>query len=246
MLIQLLIIQVITFIGLLFLLRLLFHKQLGTAVTRLKHLHEENLAKEEELKKELEAIKLQRDKELEGARQEADKLIKEARAKSEKMSGNIQSEAKKQAQEFTDKTKAGLEKMERDLEKKYLDEAIETSMEILKAVFSEQSQEVLAHQLISELISEVKNLSEDKFTAKTKEAKVASAYPLNSAEKEKLAHILSAKTGLAVELKETRDPALIAGLTIQMGVLTIDGSLRNKLKKIVPYLKTEMLVKNGK
>ena len=237
MLIQLLIIQVITFIGLLFLLRLLFHKQLGTAVTRLKRLHEENLAKEEELKKELEAIRLERDKELERAKQEADKIIKEARAKSEKVSGNIESEAKKQAQEFAERTKADLEKMERDLAKKYLDEAIEASMDILKTVFSEQSQEALGHQLISELISEVKNLGDDKFSVKSKEAKVASAYPLTSAEKEKLAHILSAKTGLSVELKETKDPGLIAGLVIQMGALTIDGSLRNKLKKIVPYLK---------
>jgi F-type H+-transporting ATPase subunit b len=237
MLIQLLIIQAVTFIGLLVLLRFLFYKQLGTAVTRLKHLHEENLAKEEELKKELEAIKLEREKELERARQESERLIKEARTKSEKISANMESEAKKQAQELAEKTKADLGKMEKDLAKKYMDEAIEASMEIFKAVFSEQSQEALQHELISELIAEVKNLGEDKFVVKSKDAKVISAYPLTGAEKEKLAHILSGKTGLSVELKETKNPDLIAGLVIQMGALTIDGSLKNKLKKVVPYLK---------
>ena len=215
MLIQLLIIQVVTFIGLLVLLRFMFYKQLGTAVTRLKRLHEENLAKEEELKKELEAIKLEREKELQKAKQEADQLIKEARVKSEKISGNIESEAKKQAQELAEKTKMDLEKKEKDLSKKYLDEAIEASIEIIKAAFSEQSQEALGHQLISELILEVRNLGEDKFTVKSKEAKVVSAFPLTDEEKKKLAQILSAKTGLSVELKEVKDENLIAGLVIQ-------------------------------
>lgn len=237
MLIQLIIIQAVTFVGLLFVLRMLFYRQLGSAVTRLKRLHEENVSKEDALRKELEAIRLERQEELKKAREEADGIIKAARAKSEKVSAGIESEAKKQAEELSEKTKLAAQRMGHDLAVKYKEKSIELSMRALKALFSEQGQEAFQHQLISELIGEIKNLKEDSFTSKSKEARVSSALPLAAAEKEKLAHALSAKTGCAVDIKESRDEGLIAGLVIQMGSVTIDGSLRNKLEKIIPHLK---------
>lgn len=239
MLLQLIIIQVVTFIGLLFVLRMLFYRQLGSAVTRLKRLHEENISKEEELRKELEAIRLERQEELKKAHEEADKIVKAAKAKSEKVSVGIEGEAQRQAEELSGRTKLSLERMEHDMAAKYRERSIELSMRMLKAIFSEQSEEALQRQLISELIGEIKNLKEDIFAADSKKAKVTSALPLTAAEKEKLARALSAKTGGQVDMEESCDEELIAGLTIQMGAVTIDGSLRNKLKKIIPHLKAE-------
>jgi F-type H+-transporting ATPase subunit delta len=106
-------------------------------------------------------------------------------------------------------------------------------------MFSEQGKEALQHQLISETIAEIKTLEAERFNQKTEEVKVSSAYPLTKEEKENLAKVLSAKFGAAVKLQESQNKDIIVGLVIKTGTLIIDSSLKNKLKKIIPYLKVE-------
>jgi F-type H+-transporting ATPase subunit delta len=111
---------------------------------------------------------------------------------------------------------------------------------MLRAVFTGQGEEALQHQLIVELMGEIKNLGQDSFTVKAKEVRAFTAFALVAEEKQQLTQIFSEKLSLPVELKETIDKEIIAGLIIQIGALTIDGSLKNKLKKIAPFLKDEI------
>lgn len=237
MLIQLLIIQVITFIGIIIVLRVLFHRQLSVALGRLKRLHEENLAREEELKKELEKARQEREAELAKARNEASRMIKEAKDKAEKLSGDIHQHAKEEAERVIERAKLDAKKFENEIISKYQEEAIELSISMLKFTFSQQDKEALQHQLILELIAEIERLEPEKFTVKTKEVKVLSAFGLDKEEKQKLTQVLSEKIGLRVELEEKVDADIIMGMIVQVGAFTIDGSLRNKLKKVIPYLK---------
>jgi F-type H+-transporting ATPase subunit b len=239
MLIQLLIIQIITFIGLIFVLRMVFYRQLNSAIIRLKHLHEENLAREKELEKELERIKQEREIELAKAKEEAARIVQEAKEKSERITTELQGQAKEQAKNMLEQSKAKLAAMENELLRKHQDLALELSLQMLELTFTQQGKAGLQHQLITELIEGIKNLEQEKFTIKTRKIKITTACPLDTHQKLELTRIFSDRMGEAVELEEVSDPAIIAGLIVQIGALTLDGSLRNKLKKIIPYLKGE-------
>jgi F-type H+-transporting ATPase subunit b len=237
MLIQILIIQIITFIGLIFVLRILFYRQLSSALTRLKHLHDENLMREEELNKKLKEVGELREAELLKVKQEAEEIVKEAKQTAAKMSANSQEFAKKEAQRIIGHATSDLRKREEDLQNKYQEQALDFSVELLKLTFSQQGKIALQHELLTELIDELSNLPQEKFTVKTSNVKIISAAALNASEKERLIKILNKKTGQEVTFEECVDPEILAGLIIHIGALIIDGSLKNKLRKAIPHIK---------
>lgn len=237
MTIQLIIIQVVTFIALIIVLRILFYGQLDSALKRLKRLYEDNLTKEEELKKKIEDIALEREKELLKARELAAAIIKEAKEKAGKMGEDAALRAKDESKRVLGHAEVESEKIKDNVMAHAHEKAIELSVEMIKAAFTEQGKEALQHDLLSELINEIKNITKEKFTVKTKNVTVLSAQALKADELAKLAGILKDKMGAAVIIDESVDKDIIAGLVIKIGSLTIDGSIRNKLGKVIPHLR---------
>jgi F0F1-type ATP synthase membrane subunit b/b' len=237
MVFQIILIQIITFAGLVVMLRFLFYRQLNTALGRLRALHEENIAREEELKKELERIKKEKEDELSKAKRDSARLINESKDRAIKIGADMQMEAKAQAGSILERANEESKRMERDLQSMAEAQAIDLSLMAFKLIFTQQSGEALQRELISELIGEIEKVPENRFTVKEHVIKVSSAFALTKEEKARLLKILAVKTGQAdIELRETANADIIAGLIIQIGALTIDGSLRSKLKKAIAHL----------
>ena len=237
MTLQLIIIQIVTFIGLIIILRLLFYGQVNSALARLKKLYEDNLMKEEELTRQLEEAKLEKEKAITAAREEASRIVKEARERSEKIALDVESRSKTEVVAMLEHAKAETEKLKDEMLIKSREKAIELSQEMLKLTFTGQGRAALQHQLLSELIDEIKDIDKAKFTIRTGDVKAYSAQPLGADERTRLTHILKEKLGISVKIEESVDKEIIAGLIIKIGALTIDGSLRNRLHKTIPYLK---------
>jgi F0F1-type ATP synthase membrane subunit b/b' len=237
MLIQLFIIQAITFIGLIFVLRLLFYRQLNVALNRLKRLHEENVAKEEKLNKQIEQSRFERETELSRAKKIAEDMVKSAKEKAEKIALDIHAQAQEQAKKMAEMSKVEQERLKSELLADFEKRAMELAVLMIKTTFTIEGVEVLQHQLISEVIEELKNMDKEKFTVKSSTADIFSVFPLNDVERKDLGRILSEKVETDVEINEFQNPEIIAGLIIQVGALTVDGSLSNRLKRIIPYVK---------
>jgi len=234
---QLIVIQVVTFIAIIIILRMLFYRQLNSALTRLNRLHEENLAKEEELQKQLEEAKAAKEEEMQEARDEAAAIIKDAKAKAEKAAIEFEARSKTEAQSKFEHVKDEIDKIKNDAMAASHEKAVELSLQMLQAVFTEQGKAAFQHELVAEVLDEIKNINKDKFTVKTKDLDVLSACPLNAEDRAKLVKILTDKIGMRVEIKESVDKGIMAGLIVRIGALTIDGSLRNKLRKVQPHIK---------
>lgn len=230
--IQLIVIQVITFIAVIFILRMLFYSQLNSALARLNKLHEENLIKEEELKKQLEEAKLERANFIEKAKAEAAAIVKDAKVRAENAASELATKSKGEMEKKFEHVKEEVEKMKVEAEASSNEKASGLALKMLEAVFTDAGRSALQHELISEILEEIKGLEKGKFTVKTKEVDIVTASPLVSEDKTQLAKILSEKIGSRVDVKESVDKGIIAGLVIKIGALTIDGSIRNKLRKI--------------
>lgn len=238
MIIHLLVIQIITFVVLLLVLRQLFYKQLGAALARLRALHESNLARESELNKHLEEARSEREETLKKARDEADKIIKDAILESEKRAADMSADTRERMARIQEKAKADLERKTKDLLAEHRHQAVELAVRMIKLAFSPKGQRALQDQLLDEIIAEVGMLDPKVFSIPSNMVDVVVAYPVSDPRQKELERVLTQKTGMRLMVSFREDPAIIAGLVINIGSLTLDGSLRNKLEKAAVFLKS--------
>ncbi len=67
-------------------------------------------------------------------------------------------------------------------------------------------------------------------------ARVVSAIPLDTTQRESLRHSLAGLSGLKVMLEEEVEPELIGGVRVRLGGQVLDGSVRGQLKRMAEIL----------
>lgn len=237
---QLVLIQLVTFAALILALRMLFYRQLNAALRRLQGLQEETMAKDSQLKEELERAKQERAAEVEKGKEEAKLLVEAAKREAELLRHNVEAQAKQEAQKIVVRGQDELSKSRSELMTGMEADALRLCAEVLKYTFTEHTQQAFQHELIDELIREIGQMSKDQFSVKAEAVTVISSVPLEADERAHLSRTLSDKLGGAVTLNEQLDADLITGMVIRIGAMVIDGSLKNKLRKVLPLLKKEV------
>lgn len=237
MLIQLLIIQIITFVAFLFVLRVIFTRNLNVALERLNVLNEENIAKEAQLTEELKRAQKERDAEVVKGKAEAAVLIDEAKQEAIKTRLKLEEEARAQAEKIVSQGRAEAEELKEKLGKEVRERGLEFAVKIIEEVFTEKNKDVLQRQFISEIIEEIANLPKTSFNVSSDKVRVTSSYPLEELQRADLIKVLTEKTGSKPALEEVINKDLICGLLLEIGGLAIDGTLKNKLYRILPEFK---------
>ena len=237
MLMQLLIVQIITFVGIIFLLRYLFSRQLKIALDRLNALYEENLAKEEALNAELKRAKEESEAQIQQGKDEAEAVIEEANKEAQRVRLNAEREAKLEAETIIADGHLEAEKFKVGAIKDIQAQSIELASRMIAELLTETEKIALQYEFASEIIAEISRLSGDRFNVQSNQAKITSSFPLLDRQRDEIRRVLTEKVGKEIELNEQIDLNLIGGLTIEIGGMVIDGTLRNKLQRIIPHLK---------
>ncbi|MFH0924870.1 MAG: F0F1 ATP synthase subunit delta [bacterium] len=237
---QLMIIMIITFIILIFGLKMFFSKYLNKAVARLKKLQHENEAQAEKLAKEFEALKLKREAEVLKAQEKAKMIIDEANRKENIIYQEGKTRAEKEYQERLEESKKILEKVKQNLISNFHDQTINNATRIIKFLFSDKGKDALQHLLVLEIIEEIRGISRDKFLERIDRIRVYTPYNLDQEEKQKLIEVFSEKMDKSVQLEEIVDREIIGGLIINIRAMVIDGSLKKKMEKIKSSLEEDL------
>jgi len=234
---QVILIQVVTLGILLVLLYLLYRRQLSFALKRLQQLHQQNLDKEVTLNRELEHAKQQRQAEIEKGRQEVKKLKDDAREEAEKLREQMLTKAKQEAGALLTDAARERDALKHQLSSEIQESSVNLACGMIREIFSQEARQELERELVDELIVELRKIEKEKLKVQIKEAEVVSSCPLLDNQKNAIREIIQDAVGHHIQLEERTDASIISGLVINLGGLVLDGSLSNKLRKMIPYLR---------
>lgn len=234
---QLVLIQIVTFIFIILFLRWLLYSHISRALMRLKQLNQQNLEKERALKEEFERAKREVEREIEQGRRQAEAIREQAREEAEKDREEMLARARKEAKRLVNEALRDCQRKRTELTLQMQEKAVYLACDMIRYIFTEQGREDLHTRLIDELIDEVEKFKDEKLKVEGNQAEVICAHSLTDKQQKRLKEILSFKLNRDISLTEKVDESIVAGLIIKLGGFIIDGSVRNKLKKILPMMK---------
>ena len=226
-----LMLQVAIFIGLVVALRLILKRNLTDAAARLQSLSVDYTRRHEELKQRLTEGEQQYREQMARAKAEAEQLV--ARTKQETEAGRAQLledahlESERIVQQALESRDALRNELQRAMEARALERACELIQETLPGELRHAIQARWLEELLRNGLAELDRLKADEALS---EARVVSAFPLEPAQREALRGRLLERLGREIAVTEEVDERLVAGLTITLGSLVLDGSLSSRVR----------------
>jgi len=212
------------------------------AVNRIKQVETEVRRREEGIRKEI----AEQEQEAVARKAEAEEDLLRKREEQEKEIAALRDQAvvdaRKEGEAILDQARRGEAKLReqigRDMERK----SVEHGIEVFKLVFSDRVNHQVNREFIGELLDALAEIDGASITVDASEASFTSSHAMDDDQKVRLKELLADKFGVEVEVHETVDAELMAGLTFKLGSLEIDGSLRNRLEDAAAEIKKSIQI----
>ena len=234
---QIIAVQLLTFVGLVLVLRKLLYSETSKALKRLQELNKENEIKEEELRKKGEESQKACSELIKKSKDEAGRIIELTRKEAEGFKVKALEEAREEAEKIIAAAHGSNEATRSEIAAEIESRNIDFACELLQHAFDARTIEDVHKRLMDEAICGIKELNPGKISAGLTKAEVISPYPLSPDDKQRLEEGLFKKCGRKIRLEEKTDKKLIAGIIIKMAELVLESSILNKLEEAKRKLK---------
>jgi F-type H+-transporting ATPase subunit b len=237
--------QIVNFLILFAVLRLLLWKRILKMLEQRKQRIAQSLADAEQARKDRERAEAEYQQRIERAEQEREEILAKAAEEGEQAGEQVLAEARTEADRIIAEAQAELERdrqeMLAELRGQVASLAIAVSNKIIGEALDEQRQRRLIDEFFSGIqAGRVVVLDEEEIEwvkrTGTMTAHVTTALPLSTGEQETVASSLAAHLGEKPELEFKVDPGILGGLVIQIGDRVIDGSVAGKLTALQEQL----------
>lgn len=235
--VQMLILVGLVFVGMVVFLRRLVGRHATTATSHLQGLAQEYLARQEELKKRLGEVDQRYHEQLAKAREEAQSLKDQTLQEAELAKRQILEKAQQDAEKIVRQAMEVQEAMKKELEKLSSQKATEQACVLIQEALPNALRQEIHSAWVKKFVNGgLSQLSGRKLPSGVREAQVRSAFPLSQDERQHLTKQLKSSFDQNLPLKETTDDSLVAGLTVTLGSLVLDGSLISKVREAVRHV----------
>ena len=237
MIFQLIIVQIITFIGLVLVLRKILITSSFKETRRLQQLNEENAQKSRDLAGKI----ADADADYRSKMAKADEEIRDMKAKAKKeieqLKETLVSVGKAEGARIVAQALNSKEEIRSEIEEQMRERSVAFSSKVFSKVLSSDEQRLVFNGLLESVFKELENMDGSQMKKIDHgglpdgliETRVSQS--MDPKQKEKLEKILTEKFGRELRVRELLDRGIIAGIVIEIGSFVIDGSLLDRFKK---------------
>lgn len=239
LIVQLIIIQVVTFAALVFMMRRLMYSASFRETERLRGLSEEGEKKNKELAAQIEEAERNYREKISKAEYEAKELKLHMEEEARKLKDDILKAAKQEGDEVLNAALNSKNKIREEIEESVGEKSVGLALEAIRLALNTRNFRQLHDGFVDEALLQMDRVDNASLQVNIEKGEVLTAYEIEKETLEKISGVVSLKAGKALLLSQKVDPALIAGISVKLGSLVIDASLKARLNKAVQELRAK-------
>ncbi|MBU0895466.1 MAG: F0F1 ATP synthase subunit delta [Candidatus Omnitrophica bacterium] len=232
MVFQLVIVQVVTFVAIVFVLRKLLYSESVKEALRLKKLKEETAQKQQELQQKIDAAQDAYKEKMMEAEEVSRAYHLKSKEEAQELKKQILDKANEEAEQIVRSAFNAKEKMREEIAEEMRKRMPMLISRIFKEFLSPAVRDVAHKELVRDVMDKIKKAEKITLKSRVDKGEIVSARPLSDNDKREIEMLIRNNLGYEVSLRGKEDSELVAGVIIKFGTILIDGSLDNRLKQV--------------